>query len=809
MTDRPAPSPCPPESVLRQLGSTLIDSDQFVLIDTHVEHCNACQAYLEGLVRQMGVQTMDGPDQVTRDPAAAVHVPGYELIKKLGHGAMGEVYLATQQKTERPVALKCVPGGWTKGRECREQWLSEARAVARINHPNVVRLYAIEETSQHYVLVFEYVAGGTLEQRITETVPPKEAAGLIIQIARAVEEIHGAGLLHLDLKPANVLIEGNAGRDWGEITLKVADFGISQKSEQSGTADQSRHRRRGTPGYMAPEQNQPEQARLDRSTDIYSLGIIFYELLTGQRSKPKPPQFGPEDVQRFQKSGLIDKSLSRKQFEALIRICQKCLNRLQSDRYQTATELLADLRSWQESLNHDRVAGQRKALRKYHRLLIGPLAALLLLGPLMSQLWVLRSPDFPEPVRRMTREPLTRSQWIEMLTNRQNALLADDLPWLLQQTQQQAGQAVADREMPVHALVTLGTLVKSFSNRLNANLNKDFLRNADDFLETASLILQECMRRAPLDPLVLHEYVMNDMDYCYLHVGSLDNSAKTYETSIQAMLKHLNGVAGHIDRIQDEPVRTVHQTRLLDFCRYHVLILELQGLPHLSRQVRHLEQLCLKEFEKDQDKMEIQARIRLARNEYPFPDGIREAWNTESADRLQMEWISSHLHSRMPDDDQNEANFFQQFRNEIEILGMDSETIPKAVFYCYKNLVVSVSTYCRANRQISRAEWYQRRFQRLSHLLVSQFPTDPYAHMTLSEAHLQVWKNQLRRDRPDTALAALMESQKAASHASMVAPDLLLARELAEDRQRRIALFRADQVKEKRPVISLRAVVNN
>ena len=142
---------------------------------------------------------------------------------------MGVVYLAIQTGLDRLVALKILPGarGRTRSTGPRRRWLREARAVSSVRHPNVVPLYDYGEADGWFFLVLEYIPGGTLKKRLAEPLPPRVAAGLVETIARAVGYLHSHGLLHLDLKPSNILLDCEGNGSWDRVTPRISDFGLA------------------------------------------------------------------------------------------------------------------------------------------------------------------------------------------------------------------------------------------------------------------------------------------------------------------------------------------------------------------------------------------------------------------------------------------------------------------------------------------------------------------------------------------------------------------------------------------------------
>ncbi|NSW54150.1 MAG: protein kinase [Anaerolineae bacterium] len=200
----------------------------------------------------------------------------YRIVRKLGEGGMGTVYLALDERLEREVALKRlhVMGVMESQREqFIQRFQREAKAMARFSHPNIVHVYDYGQDSQGVYLVLEYMPNGTLKQHLGQAHPPVEAARLLLPIAEALHYIHQRGMIHRDVKPANILFDEMR-------TPKLADFGIVKLLDQEGVTLTATGVGVGTPDYMAPEQIGKD---FDHHVDQYALGIIFYELVTGKK----------------------------------------------------------------------------------------------------------------------------------------------------------------------------------------------------------------------------------------------------------------------------------------------------------------------------------------------------------------------------------------------------------------------------------------------------------------------------------------------------------------------------------------------
>jgi WD40 repeat protein len=292
-----------------------------------------------------------------------VSVPGYEILGELGRGGMGVVYKARQLGLNRTVALKMVLAAEHAGPEMVQRFRVEAEAVAQLQHPNIVQIYEVGESDGRPYFSLEYVDGGSLAQLVQgQPQPPRLAAGLIETLARAVHVAHEAGVIHRDLKPQNVLLSGSRkpalpGRGSGTPSSsplasasllfpspKITDFGLAKKLDAGGSNTQSGSVL-GTPSYMAPEQAAGHGKLLGPPADVYSLGAILYELLTGR------PPFRAETpldtlLQVLHDDPLPPHKLQPKVPKDLETIALKCLHKEPARRYPSAEGLADDLRRY-------------------------------------------------------------------------------------------------------------------------------------------------------------------------------------------------------------------------------------------------------------------------------------------------------------------------------------------------------------------------------------------------------------------------------------------------------------------------------
>jgi WD40 repeat protein/serine/threonine protein kinase len=309
-------------------------------------------------------RTVDLPVQTNREPGApgdppslaAVIVPGYEIVRELGRGGMGVVYLARHLATEQLVALKMVLGGFGASETDRERFLREARALVHLDQPNIVRVLEVGEVRGQPFLCLEYVAGGTLANHL-RGVPqaPVTGARLIRTLAQAMQTAHEQGIIHRDLKPGNILLADPEPeeREPGPavrlpapgllctLSPKVADFGLAKHLDGDGERSRTGWII-GTPCYMAPEQAAGKVREIGPAADIYALGAILYECLTG-----RPPYSGTtalETLNLVQRGELVPpRQLNPGVPRDLETICLKCLRKEPEKRYASMNELVDDL----------------------------------------------------------------------------------------------------------------------------------------------------------------------------------------------------------------------------------------------------------------------------------------------------------------------------------------------------------------------------------------------------------------------------------------------------------------------------------
>jgi WD40 repeat protein/serine/threonine protein kinase len=391
---------CPPRSILERFLAGLLDDPEENEVCAHVEECPSCQGELDDLVGGSAPkprpaasaavprpefdrsflerlqQTLSAPDW-RRPPGIGAHrhpgwltgpdgprpheatcaVPGYEVLSELGRGAMGVVYKAWHHDLGRPTALKMILAGAHAGLNDRTRFRAEAEAAASLRHPNIVQVYEIGEAGGLLYFAMEYIEGETLKQRLHGTPQPPRGAALVLEVlARAVAYAHRRGIVHRDLKPANVLLEAvepadrpappdrpaDAAGELARLGLvpKIVDFGLSKRlGETLGTQT---GQLLGTPSYMSPEQLAGRGGATGPGVDIYALGCILYEALTGR------PPFLDASLEALAERVRREEPVPPRRLQPrcprdLETICLKCLEKDPARRYGGAAELAEDL----------------------------------------------------------------------------------------------------------------------------------------------------------------------------------------------------------------------------------------------------------------------------------------------------------------------------------------------------------------------------------------------------------------------------------------------------------------------------------
>src|SRR5437870_8696490 len=284
----------------------------------------------------------------------------YEIRAKIGEGGMGEVYLAQDTKLDRKVALKILPADVAAHPDRMRRFVQEAKAASALNHPNIITIYEIDETESGHFIATEFIDGETLREREQKPLQLSESLDIATQIASALAAAGAAGIIHRDIKPENVMLRRDG-------IVKVLDFGLAKLSEPPAVAggpavDNEAPTRAniktdpgvvmGTAVYMSPEQ--ARGLPVDARTDIFSLGVLIYEMVAGRLP------FEGSNTNEIVASILSDKEppplarYARDVPAELERIVSKVLRKDREERYQTSKDLLIDLKGLREELEFER-----------------------------------------------------------------------------------------------------------------------------------------------------------------------------------------------------------------------------------------------------------------------------------------------------------------------------------------------------------------------------------------------------------------------------------------------------------------------
>jgi serine/threonine protein kinase len=319
----------------RRIDSLLVAHEA---ANTFIEH-----PPMAGVLTAVVAKSADNTTRASEQSLIGRRIGHYDVKSLLGTGGMGEVYLANDPNLDRPVAIKILPSQFTANGAHVRRFEREARAASALNNPNIITIHEIGQDGDFHFIATEYIEGQTLRQRLSNgRLPLKEVIDLTSQIAIALSAAHRAGIIHRDIKPENVMVRPDG-------LVKILDFGLAKPVEQeldvsiaSAPATLSTQTEAGslmgTVAYLSPEQVQRQ--KVDHRTDIFSLGVVLYEMLAGER--PFKGDSVPEVLEAIRQCDPKPITSNNSSGE-LNRVLTRALAKDASARYQTADELRADL----------------------------------------------------------------------------------------------------------------------------------------------------------------------------------------------------------------------------------------------------------------------------------------------------------------------------------------------------------------------------------------------------------------------------------------------------------------------------------
>lgn len=860
-------SDCPDESALRRLACSVstdemedTPDDARTLDDAdlihHIETCGHCQSLLEayavGEWQELHFLLSASPTTTLASVASQEPVstgdldfpslPDFRIVRELGRGVASQVFLAEERSTSRLVALKLIPLAADNTAAQRSQWLAEVRAAASVEHQNVVRLYRVEETEGHFLLVFEFISGGTLRDWISIPASQLQVARVAQIIARAVHQIHQRNILHLDLKPSNILIDVSEGRTWDDFVPKVSDFGIATGPHTPLDGSQTLLVR-GTPAYMAPEQLLGDPSLLTPATDVYGLGGVIYCMLAGRA--PMPEQVDEFTADRcFSEQVISPHDLDPAIDRPLSNIIMRCLSKQPNQRYPRPAEVADALQRWIEQQTHQpRLTTVTRGIRR--RSLVWILPAIL--G--CVALWMLVGPKFfsrensrpdadtaagfdvsgsstpislQNAVQQMLEEsaPSTPVQsdvesLIRELSELPPAFSIDRAVRLVVSNRRFSDHLLAQKPLPIDECLRFGTLQQAAGIRFDqAGLSE--LYSATRFLaEDAIRLFAAVVDQQPNDQIALEKLIATRTLLSSIRIDKGQQSIKAVQQHLLSTTSGLRDTLPLITRLNAPRQRIYWAGMLLDTYRSQCWNSQLSGDTEATATLTAWELEAWQILAADHAVPDLAFRHSLMRFDVDSPD-----WGTVS----ETPWILNENKQNLLQESASLFLFYHFFNVAKQIAGTpadaanqtDSDSARwtavvkatenyleqrklqdlKAPRLAHEDLIRPLTTFCtrlRSDGQLQKAEHLQKCYLELCNALLQKYPESSDAHLALSEAHLQAWKNFLRRALPDAAVASLRASLREAQIATELSPTSVRARDQVADRIKRLARFETSQ----------------
>ncbi|MGV2333761.1 MAG UNVERIFIED_CONTAM: serine/threonine protein kinase [Planctomycetaceae bacterium] len=666
----------------------------------------------------------------------------------------------------------------------------------------------VDETPHYFALVFEYVPGETLSKRLHQELPaPAVAARLVRILATAVHSMHEEHVLHLDLKPSNILLDYSRSEAWERTIPRVSDFGISAASNTihstpNGQFNPTSGRPAGcgTPPWTAPEQLLLTPDLLTPAADVHGLGSLLYALLTGQPPIADVTEATlPESVLHQQPAApeLLQPAVPPQ----LSSICLRCLEKHPADRYQSASELAAALDDW---IAANSLLPRNQHSRRTLRFAVKAVLALSLIA-LPILLLIPRQPNRPAVSSPgISTAPVNASlaDLVSLLATPAAALNTDSARQLTALATHHTQRLLDQNPHNSAELLRLGLLLQRIGERINSSIHAPLFIFAADLLRCSEMLIEQAHRLQPGDQRTLQELAAVRHCLGYLKADSTGCDNDPDHKILREQIRRLRQCADAATRMTDSRQQVYWLGQVLDSGRTRSLHIKWSGHPELASEIRREITDSLPVGTSAAASADLRFRMLLwepaeTSSSLLHSDQHAETWVfPDSTLKLQLEAVSSLIADTIfsaPTDAPMSSSAAQQRLAEarvlMERLGLQPQLLPQILNEELVRPVAGLSSKFRVSNRLDDAERTQKAWLLLCTEAHQLFPDHPEIHLALSEAHLQDWKNMLRRDRDDDAIAALRKSQAAAEVAWQLAPESEVAYRQIADRLQRLQRF--------------------
>ena len=664
-------------------------------------------------------------------------------------------------------------------------------------HKHVAAIHRVGESKEWLWLVLEYVSGGTLKERLIEPLPSRDAARLTETIALAVGFFHTRGVVHLDLKPSNILLDGERGAPWEFVSPKISDFGIARLEGEPGTTATGANGPKGTPSYMAPEQIAALPGTIGPSADIHALGSLLYHLLTG-----RPPFQGASSVETFDQvrnqEPVPPRRLNGRIPRDLETICLKCLEKSPGRRYWTAEALADDLRLWLDGhpIKARRVSPMGNAWRLCRRhpavaTLVFALTITLSTG--VVGLFVLLDQVATERIRlaKANRHAKTHEQFSASAADQLVSFLRTTIRLDRNTTRDQMTSALLRlrsstselRNQGIVPSTTIGILEEEIGWAL-VSFNK--IDEGRDLLRQAISDLQQSSAKNPENNEVrLH------LEDALLLSGDLAEGAGQLEDALDCFEQVAN-------------IRTASEPMAANFDMLTGLHIRLRGLAQRcgrdgltgpERRSRHLDQRILRHLMGPEfadlttatsPGMEAVGRL-LQRDELKAMTSHEDSGIRLAYEHFVCQWLALSVESLSPfhssavatdydrDPEAGAVALISALREQCRKLGLADSLVPAAGFVLAQD-ATGVAGQQRNLGRLDDARATAARLMTLAQRLVRDYPDHASSYRVLSESYNHIKKNAIRSQNEQYAEAALGQAIQAAKKALALAPDRIETR---------------------------------